>query len=452
MNSIGTVQGWAFGRWAQVARPPAAAPADVPATVGGSARSAFDTLADAVIRSLGGDGAGAGDRSFDGLALALRDALAAGDGSTGAVDGLLKKVSDALGTARSTLIANGLSERDADRAIAGFQSKLADAVESLSAKIQAGSAAPVPAAETPAPAAAPTPDPSASAAAASAFEASWSVDQKLGIRLVTQEGDVVRIRLRQSEGLEAGAAQRGASAYASVSAYTKSRFSIDVQGSLSETEIKAISDVLDQVDRIASAFYSGDAGAAFADAASLSFDPAVLAKVGLKMSQTQSLRISNVVIGPGAAPAPSAVSAPAPSPVPLPSPVPPPSTVDAATASSDANADGTLAPTADSTVAAEPAATTAPGTPASSATAAAATPAAPTVSSVDAVRKSVLDFMRDLLDTLGTTTRAGRVTITARAKLELAVVAIDGARSPSAPSEQAATGLLAGTVANLRDA
>jgi hypothetical protein len=445
MNSIGTVQGWAFGRWTQVARPPAGVQPDVPATVGGGARSAFDTLADAVTRGLGVDGKGSGDRSFDGLALALRDALAAGDGSSGAVDGLLKKVSDALGTARSTLIANGLSERDADRAIAAFQSKLADAVESLSAKIQAGGAAQAPATETPTPAPAPTTDASAPAvaASASAFKASWSVDQKLGIRLVTQEGDVVRIRLRQSEGLEASAAQRGANAYASVSAYTKSRFSIDVQGSLSDTELKAISDVLGQVDRIASEFYSGDASAAFADAASLNFDPAVLAKVGLKMSQTQSLRISNVVIGPVAAPAPAPVSAPAPSPVPLPAPQPAP--VEATAAPTNDVPEGTLAPTTDSAVAAEPTLTSTPVSTASTA-------AAPTVSPTDAVRKSVLDFIRDLLDTLGTTTQAGRITITARAKLELAVVAIDGARSPSALAEQAATGLLAGTVAKLRDA
>jgi hypothetical protein len=453
MNSIGTVHGWAFGRWSQASQASSsvAAASAAPAKVG---RGAFDTLADAVLKAVGSaDSSSKPDRSFDGLALALRDALASGDGSQGAVDGLLKKISDALGAARSSLVAGGLSERDADRAIAAFQDKLAASVGALATRITSqvpatGTSTPAPASSGDATDAAATPSTSeAAGAAASAARATWSVDQKLGVKLVTQEGDVVRIRLRQSEGFDASAAQRGAAAYAAVSSYSSSRFTIDVQGSLSQSELDAISGVLGQVDKIAGEFYSGDVASAFADASSLNYDPTVLAKVGLKMSQTETLRLSSVSIGaPAQAPAvpatPTAPAAPT-----LPSPSDPTLPVDstAQAASSTAATDSTTATDA----AASSSSASASATPDTATTT--PTPSTPT-SGADAIQKSVLGFIRDLIQSLGSTTTSGRVTITARAKLELAVVAIDGARAQSSPTEKAATGLLGATVAKLTDA
>lgn len=456
MNSIGTVQGWAFGRWTQVSQASTAVAAGTP-HAGRSGRGAFDTLADAVLKAVGStDSAKAPDRSFDGLALALRDALASGDGSQSTVDGVLKKISDALGTARSALVAGGLSERDADRAIAAFQEKLADSVGALASRITAQA----PATSTPAPAPTATSSDAsnttnapatgdAAGIVASATRATWSVDQKLGVKLVTQEGDVVRIRLRQSEGFDASAAQRGAAAYAAVSSYSSSRFTIDVQGSLSQGELDAISGVLGQVDKIASEFYSGDVAAAFADASSLDYDPAVLARVGLKMSQTQSLRVSSVAIGAPATatPVPASPAAPAIPTIPTaPAPSDPIAPVDSTTES--ASGSGTAAATAAATDETAPAATTATT---AAETPATTTPSAP-ASGAEAIQKSVLGFIRDLIQSLGSTTTSGRVTITARAKLELAVVAIDGARVQSSTSEKAATGLLGATVAKLTDA
>jgi len=56
---------------------------------------------------------------------------------------------------------------------------------------------------------------------------------------VTQQGDVVRIRLRGSAGISvAGATATGSAAlaaYGAVSAFSKSRFSVDVNGSLNAT-------------------------------------------------------------------------------------------------------------------------------------------------------------------------------------------------------------------------
>lgn len=465
MNSIGAVQQqWAFGRWSQVAQSTSTAVAATSSSSPrGGAQGAFRALSEAVLKAVGGSSTSQ-DTSFDGLAKALRDALAAGDGSQASVDGLLKKISDALGSVRDSLVASGVSERDANRAVAAFQEKLADSVEALSKQI---SSAP-PAAVAPAPAAPVSTTPAtasdsssdgtsnvaattdAAGAVASAFSARWTVDQKLGIRLITQEGDVVRIKLRQSEGLQASAAQRGADAYASVSSYSRSRFSISVQGSLNQDELDAISDVLDQVDDIASEFYSGDAAAAFADASALSFDPAVLAKVGLKMSQTTSLRVSGVSIGAPAPTPPAPTSPPATPSEPATTPVAAPTTAGDLPSDPTVPVDATasVAPT----TADAPATDAVPATTADAAAPTAGTTPSSTTSAADAVRTSVLDFIRNLLDTLGTPTTAGRVTITARAKLELAVVAIGAAAPQPTASQKAATDLLGATVAQVKDA
>jgi hypothetical protein len=275
---------------------------------------------------------------------------------------------------------------------------------------------PTPPGTEPLPVGTTAPTAAAPAAAASsgytASAASYSFDLKAGLRLVTQEGDVVRIRLRQSEGFEARSASTGAAAYAEVSSYTRSRFSIDVQGALSEEELTAISGVLGQVDALTRSFYSGDVAAAFADGAALDFDPAVLADVAVRVTQTEQIRVavaSSTLSGPSVA-APTVAMAPEAEPMPAPARL----------------------PASDGEAAAAPSASVAPRT---------ADP-----------RGTIVGFLSELVGTLGEVTQAGRLTLSARAKLDLAVLAIDGARAPAAPEEQAAASLLGAVVARTQDA
>ena len=128
--------------------------------------------------------------------------------------------------------------------------------------------------------------------------------QKTEIELVTQDGDRVRLSLKTREGFDARGGSlvglQGAAAYAAVSAFSETRFRLDVQGSLDEGELAAIREVLGRVDEIASRFYGGDATDA-ADAAALAFDGAELAGVSFRLSERQSLDYRTALLrsGPG---------------------------------------------------------------------------------------------------------------------------------------------------------
>lgn len=415
----------------------------------------FEAFAGAVLGTLRGEQPGAleagrGVRpAVESVAVALRDALASGE----SVDSLLGKVNDALAGAAREL---GLSEEGAERLARDFRAALADSVDALARRLadeaSGGSTPSLPAAPT-APAApatnaavgtTPTAPTASTAPTAAVAGASYRVVQKTGIELLTQEGDVVRISLRTNEGFRAAGGYSPTGAYLDVAAYSKSRFTVEVQGSLSAAELAAIDDVLGQVDAIAKDFYAGDTAAAFAAGAALDVDAEQLAAVSLRMSQSTSLRVaSRAEWAGGALPSlPTPRPAPLPQPVPLPTPEPqPPATANEST--TRAPLDQAAAPVATDAVATSAAPTPATTAPA---TAAAAEGAARTTA-----LRTMTDYLARLVDQLGSSTVAGRVEFSARAKLQLVVTAVDAARLPGVTPEADAAQMLAKVVGAATD-
>jgi hypothetical protein len=378
----------------------------------GAAASASDAAAS------GASSDATGGRVND-VALGLKNALENWSGPGDAVDSLLGTVQAALDQASQALGAAGYGSAAIQSFVTQFRGALSERLDVLASQAAAAPAAVTapaasvrapasPAAATQAAPAAPVApvalaEKATTAASSGAFTASYRLTESGAIELVTTEGDVVRIGFRSSEGGAAtGASATGAAglaAYAAVSSYASSRFSVSVQGSLNADELKAVNDVLGQINTLATQFFSGSVAQAFASAATLSIDPKEIASVALRLTESVGLRLASV--GDGTAP-----------------PV-----ADAANAAA-------------ATTAATPATATSVPAAAAADTAPAVTATAPPTFAGGGL-SSLLDYLRQLLDALGTTTTQGTVTFTAKAKVELLGNAVAGA-TIAAPESAAA--------------
>jgi hypothetical protein len=392
---------------------------------------AFTAFSSAILGALGANGSSgdsANGRVGD-VALALKNALENPGASGDVVGSLLNSVQAALAQASKALGGAGYSSDAIQSFVTQFTNALSDQLSVLANQAAAGSAtaapvvapAPVPA-SLPAPASSPAPAPPSAATPAAgngAYAAQFRQTESGTLQLQTTEGDIVTIGFRNSQGGSVvGASASGAAglaAYASVSSFASSRFTVSVQGSLNADELKAINDVLGQVNSLASQFFSGNVTQAFASAATLGADPREIAGFALNLNETTTLRLATVGDG-SAAPA----TAPA----------------DAVAASAAAPADPSAA--APATAAAPvvvPATTTDPAT-------------AP--DSVGGGVSSLLDYVHQLLNALGTSTTGGSVTFSAKAKLELLVSAVSAASITS--QEATAAALLKSVAAATTDA
>ncbi len=411
---------------------------------------AFTVVSGAILGALGASGTsgdGTGGRVGD-VALALKNALenpaAAGD----VVGNLLNSVQSALAQASKTLSDAGFSSDAIQTFVTQFTTALSDQLNVLANQAAAGSvtaapaapapaiaappAVPPPAATSPAPVVAPAP---ALTASSGAYAASFRQTDSGTLQLQTTEGDIVTIGFRNSQGASAvGASASGAAglaAYASVSSFASSRFTISVQGSLNADELKAINDVLGQVNTLASQFFSGNVSQAFASAATLGVDPKEIA--GLALSLTERTSLTLVTVGDPATPPVADGSLPASSTTP---------------AAAGAATDPAATATASATAAAPASSTPTPVVSAPTPDPAAAAPSAPV--SVGGGVSSLLDYVQQVLNALGTSTSSGSVTFSAKAKIELLVSAV-GAASIT-PLESTAAGLLKGVAAATTDA
>ena len=116
--------------------------------------------------------------------------------------------------------------------------------------------------------------------------------------LQTKDGDVVTINASSILALQAesGTGQmssesgRHAYAYQSVSGYRESNFAFSVEGDLDEGELKAINDILNNVNDLAMDFYHGDTSKAFEKALSLGFDDNEISGYAFSMTQVTSIK------------------------------------------------------------------------------------------------------------------------------------------------------------------
>jgi hypothetical protein len=142
--------------------------------------------------------------------------------------------------------------------------------------------------------------------------------ERTALYIQTQEGDVVRLRIKVRDSATAsGSGGNGGDkpvAELSVNARSSVKISFHVDGNLNADELAAIQDVVEQVGTLADEFFAGDVPAAFAAAQDLNIDGSQLAKVGLRLSQHQSVTYRGPALAPPAAaeqPAPAALPAPA---------------------------------------------------------------------------------------------------------------------------------------------
>jgi hypothetical protein len=134
--------------------------------------------------------------------------------------------------------------------------------------------------------------------------------ERTALYIETQEGDVVRLKIKVRDSLHAAThtGDDGATlTEVAASSTIKIRFS--VEGDLNADELAAIRSVVEQATAIAGEFFAGDAPEAFAAAAGLEIDGAQLARVGLRLAVREQL---------GYAASTTYRRAPAPAPIPAP--------------------------------------------------------------------------------------------------------------------------------------
>jgi len=233
-----------------------------------SARRIQQTLKAGVLDALGIKGAAHGVR---GIAAALREVLAnAAPDAPDPVPSLLETINTALDTAAKKLADQGVDQKTIDAAVKRFRSDLAHALDSLAPSV-----------------------PEASPVTASAAAVHAVTKEKFTLNILTAEGDRVSIRFRASNVTDVAAVQSsddaGTTAAVDAHVISRGRLKIEVQGDLNDDELKAIGDLLDQVDGIATDFFGGDVQAAFSAASRVGFDSQELSGFNLKLSYSQRI-------------------------------------------------------------------------------------------------------------------------------------------------------------------
>lgn len=143
--------------------------------------------------------------------------------------------------------------------------------------------------------------------------------ERTALYIETQEGDVVRLKIKVLSSLSAeAAASKGETELAEVSVSSRNsvkiRFTVD--GDLHADELAAIRNVVEQASGLAAELFAGDAPEAFATAANLEIDGAQLARVSLRLSLREHLTYAasgRYAASAAVAALPRAEPAPAPS-------------------------------------------------------------------------------------------------------------------------------------------
>jgi hypothetical protein len=128
--------------------------------------------------------------------------------------------------------------------------------------------------------------------------ASFQVENSAALELVTRDGDKVSISFAalQAGGISQAYASSGeAEAFrADYSSEQGLNFSYSVEGDLSEDELNAIADFVNQVAGIADAFFGGNLDEAVNRANELGFDDSQIASFALDLQQTQTVSVTSV--------------------------------------------------------------------------------------------------------------------------------------------------------------
>ncbi len=117
-----------------------------------------------------------------------------------------------------------------------------------------------------------------------------SQERSFTLNLKTQDGDTVTLAI-QSSNTRTGAV--GASGAFGTSMTAHDRFQFEVDGDLDEGELRAISDLLNDINKLATDFYQGDYADAIKQALSLNFDSSELSAFELNIQESWTERVES---------------------------------------------------------------------------------------------------------------------------------------------------------------
>lgn len=136
---------------------------------------------------------------------------------------------------------------------------------------------------------------------ATVLSAETQTRQRSTIRIRTQEGDLIRLSLRNVERMSAEdvSISDGDSTFTStdIQLSSRSRMVLRVKGDLNEAEMTAIKSVFEQAEAIAGEFFGGDLGAAFEMAAGLEYDTEQLSRINMRFRERQTSNVAYAAIG-----------------------------------------------------------------------------------------------------------------------------------------------------------
>ncbi|MEL7185751.1 MAG: hypothetical protein AAFN50_04865 [Pseudomonadota bacterium] len=164
----------------------------------------------------------------------------------------------------------------------------------------------------------------------SALNVDMRTRQRSTIKIRTQEGDIVKLSLRQGSNLSASSSEtidgESSSKTTEIDFSSRSRMFVKVRGDLNEAEMGAIQSVLADAQKMADDFYGGDIGAAFNSASGFEFDTEQLSRVKMRFRMHQETnvaysQVTNTVATPNVAVAASKPSVPPPEVISQPLPV-----------------------------------------------------------------------------------------------------------------------------------
>lgn len=139
------------------------------------------------------------------------------------------------------------------------------------------------------------------AAAVEKYQASYAYSQTMSMEIKTKEGDVVKVDFQQLYAQyqeykkEQGAIEgpKGARYFESREAMEatafEERFGFSVQGDLNEDELKAVFDIFEKVDKLATEFFEGDVQKAFEQAQALEVDFGQIQSFSLDLQKTETM-------------------------------------------------------------------------------------------------------------------------------------------------------------------
>lgn len=110
--------------------------------------------------------------------------------------------------------------------------------------------------------------------------------------LTTKEGDKVSVRASSSVGVSLAAGRDGSGIYGRASQSSASSFELSIEGDLSESELKAINQLMGRIDKLAGQFYAGNLDEAFNKAVNLGYDDQQIAGYSLNLSQVQIQQVA----------------------------------------------------------------------------------------------------------------------------------------------------------------